>query len=539
MLERNGMWRKGSVMGKEKKTNWDEDAVLLLHRGKRGLAHLVFGRTAVIILLLLAQVLLLFAGFLHFGEYFVYGGMLVSLIAALVVVNRPANPAIKITWILLIMLVPVFAVPFYFYVETELGHRLARRRLEEIGKGTAQYAPPRPGVVERLRERDPGEARLAVYMERTSRQSFYENSGVKYLSIGEDAFEEILRQLEQAERFVFLEFFIVEEGYMWGRILSVLERKVKEGVEVRLLYDGTCAVNKLPYQYPKELERLGIRCKMYAPLRPLVSTHYNNRDHRKILVVDGRVAFTGGVNLADEYINRKVIHGHWKDTAVMISGEAVRGFTLMFLQMWNVSEYGREEDYERYLSASAPVEAQGWVLPYGDSPFDQENVGEMVYMDILNRAVDYVHIMTPYLIIDHEMVTALTFAAKRGVDVKLITPAVPDKKTVFALTRAHYRELIEGGVKIYEYTPGFVHAKMFVSDDTTAVVGSINLDYRSLYLHFECAALLYACPAVADVEEDFQATLEKCRPITLEDCRRDKLGRRLLGWALRPLATLM
>ena len=348
----------------------------------------------------------------------------------------------------------------------------------------------------------------------------------------------MLAQLETARKFIFLEFFIVEEGYMWGRILSVLERKAREGVEVRVLYDGTCAIGKLPYRYPRQLEELGIRCRMYAPLRPLVSTHYNNRDHRKIMVIDGRAAFTGGVNLADEYINRVDLHGHWKDVAVRITGEAVQGFTLMFLQMWNVESW-EQEDYGRYLAASAPVEAAGWVIPYGDSPFDQENVGEMVYMDILNRAESYVHIMTPYLIIDHEMITALTFAAKRGVDVKLIVPARPDKKTVFAVTRSYYRELIEGGVRIFEYTPGFVHAKIFVSDGGTAVVGSINLDYRSLYLHFECAALLCGGAAPAEVEADFQQTLAKCREVTLEDCRRDSLGRRLVGWILRPLATLM
>ena len=526
-------------MAEEKRGHLDKEAVLLLNRGRRGLRHLVFGRTAVIIALLAAQAGLLAAGFLRLGEYLVYGGsLLLSLVMALVVINRPGNPAKKITWIFLIMLVPVFAIPFYIYVDREIGHRLVRRRLEEIGQQTAGCIPPRPEAAARLRAHSPGAARLAAYLERCSGLPVFENSQAAYLPSGEAAFEEMLAQLETARKFIFLEFFIVEEGYMWGRILSVLERKAREGVEVRVLYDGTCAIGKLPYRYPRQLEELGIRCRMYAPLRPLVSTHYNNRDHRKIMVIDGRAAFTGGVNLADEYINRVDLHGHWKDVAVRITGEAVRGFTLMFLQMWNVESW-EQEDYGRYLAASAPVEAAGWVIPYGDSPFDQENVGEMVYMDILNRAESYVHIMTPYLIIDHEMITALTFAAKRGVDVKLIVPARPDKKTVFAVTHSYYRELIEGGVRIFEYTPGFVHAKIFVSDGGTAVVGSINLDYRSLYLHFECAALLCGGAAPAEVEADFQQTLAKCREVTLEDCRRDSLGRRLVGWILRPLATLM
>ena len=524
-------------MAKEKKS-LDEEAVLLLGKGRQGLIRLVFGRTTVVLLLLAVQFVLLFLGFYRLRDYTVYGGsMLLGLIVALIVVNRPGNPAAKITWILLIMLAPVFAIPFYLFVDAELGHRLVRARLAEIGERTGPLLRRPPEARKALEEADPGAAGLAGYLERTAGMPAYQNSGVDYYPLGEDAFAAMLEELEKAERFIFLEYFIIDEGYMWGRILKVLEQKAAQGVEVRVLYDGTCALYKLPYQYPRQLERLGIQCRMYAPLRPLVSTHYNNRDHRKIMVVDGRCAFTGGINLADEYINRIDLHGHWKDVAIRVTGEAVRSFTHMFLQMWNVESRG-QEDFTAYLNASGPVDAQGWVIPYGDSPFNGENIGEMVYMDVLNRAGKYVHITTPYLIIDHEMVTALTFAAKRGVDVKLITPGRPDKKSIFALTRTYYRELIAGGVQIYEYTPGFIHAKTFVSDDATAVTGSINLDYRSLYLHFECAAYLYRAPAVADIEADFQKTLEKCRRITLEDCRKDRLDRRIMGWLLRPLAPL-
>ena len=526
-------------MAKEKKTHLDEEAVLLLMKGKRGFFRLIFGRTTVVVLLLAAQFLLLFLSFFRLNEYFVYGGsMLLSLITALVIVNRPRNPYMKITWILLIMLAPVLGIPLYIFVDRELGHRLARARLEEIGRETQGLLPAQEESMAALEEANPGGVGIASYLQNTGGFPTWQNSGADYYPLGEDAFEAMLAELEKAETFIFLEYFIIDEGYMWGRILKVLEEKARQGVEVRVLYDGTCALYKLPYQYPKNLEELGIRCRMYAPLRPLVSTHYNNRDHRKIMVIDGRCAFTGGINLADEYINRTHPHGHWKDVALRVTGEAVRSFTLMFLQMWNVD--GREmENCAGYLAASAPVEAPGWVAPYGDSPFSGDNIGEMVYMDMLNRAKKYVHIMTPYLIIDHEMVVALTFAAKRGVDVKLIVPGVPDKKTVFALTRSYYKELIEGGVQIYEYTPGFVHAKTFVSDGDTAVTGSINLDYRSLYLHFECAALLRDVPAVADIEADYQQTLTQCRQVTVDDCKKDKLSRRIIGWLLRPLAPLM
>ena len=524
-------------MRKDRGISREEEPVLLLDKGKQGIFHLIFGRTGVVILLLLVQLGLYLAAFMRLQELYYGPAILLSLVVALVEVSRRGNPSVKLSWVLLTMLAPVLTIPLYLLVNADLGHRLAHFRLREIDRETARYAPPRPDLRRELEERDPGAAGLAAYLER---QGFplYQNSDAKYFPLGEDMFEEVLAQLERARSFIFLEYFIIQEGYMWGRILSILERKVKEGVEVRLLYDGTCALTKVPYYYPQELEKIGIQCKMYAPLRPVVSTHYNNRDHRKILVVDGRVAFTGGINLADEYINRRVLHGHWKDTAVMVSGEAVRGFTLMFLQMWNV-DTRQAEDYPRYLDVTRPVAAPGFVLPYGDRPFDGEMVGEMVYMDILNRARRYVHITTPYLIVDNEMVTALTYAAKRGVEVVLIVPAIPDKKYVYALNQVYYRELIEAGVEIREYTPGFIHAKMFVSDDTTAVVGSINLDYRSLYLHFECAALLYGAAAVADVERDFQATRAVSRTITVEDCKRRKLRWRFFGWILRPLAPLM
>ena len=515
------------------------EKILLLDKGKKGLLRLVFSRTAVTIFLLAAQVLLLAVAFLRLGEYYYSAASLVAVVVSLAVINRRGgDPEFKITWILVILAAPVFGIPFYFYIREELGHRLVNHRVREVTEETACLSPPQPELVARLRREDPGMAGLAGYLERAAGQSLCDGSGAKYFPTGEETFEEMIAQLERAEKFIFLEFFIIQEGYMLGRVLKILEEKVKAGVEVRMLYDGTCVVGKVPYHYYQEIEKLGVQCRMFAPLRPLVSTHYNNRDHRKILVVDGRVAFTGGINLADEYINRVRRFGHWKDTAVMVTGKAVRGFTLMFLQLWDVAAGGRS-DYLKYLNASAPVPARGWVMPYGDIPVDQEHVGQMVYMDVLNRAQRYVHIATPYLILDNDMLTALTYAAKRGVDVGIIVPGIPDKKTAFALTHSYYRELIEQGVKIYEYTPGFIHAKIFVSDDATAVVGSINLDYRSLRHHYECAALLYGCPAVADVEQDMAETMSKCRRLTVEDCKRDKLSRRALGWLLRPLGPLM
>lgn len=539
-------------MGQEKekirtRSGQETDERRLLQKGKRGILNVVFGRTMLVVLTLAAQIALLaglFSTLSNWMPYYyvfvlvLYGGLILHL------VNKPSEPTTKITWILLVVLAPALGVALYVFVESDIGHRVLNRRLSALMKETSAFLPeemPMPEGAAEAAEELPGLARYA--WERGGRYPVYGNTKVDYLSSGEASMDAMLEDLRAARDFIFLEFFIIEEGVMWGRVLKILEEKQKQGVEVRVMYDGTCAIFRLPYRYPEMLKKLGIPCKMFAPIRPMISTHYNNRDHRKILVIDGRVAYTGGVNLADEYINIGSRFGHWKDVSIRLTGEAVRSFTLMFLQMWNVNETG--DDFARYLDvpgiAPAPdrVPAPGWVLPYGDSPLDAEKMGEMVYMDILNRAQRYVHIMTPYLILDNEMLTALTFAAKRGVDVSIILPHIPDKKYAFALAKTHYRELIETGVRIFEYTPGFVHAKTFSSDDCKAVVGTINLDYRSLYLHFECAAYLRNIPAVADVERDFQETLGKCQEITAEDLKNIPLSYRVAGWLLKVFAPVM
>ena len=369
----------------------------------------------------------------------------------------------------------------------------------------------------------------------------YENTSVKYFPLGDDKFEEMKIQLEKAEKFIFMEYFIVEEGKMWNAILEILERKAKQGVDVRFMYDGMCCLVLVPYSYPKKLQEKGIKCKMFQPIRPALSTEQNNRDHRKILVIDGHTAFTGGVNLADEYINQKEVYGHWKDTAVMIKGDAVKSFTIMFLQMWNITE---KEDcnYNLFLNRTAKPEKQGnygFVMPYGDSPLDNEYVGENVYLDILNTAEDYVHIMTPYLIIDNEIITALKYSAKRGIETTIIMPHIPDKMYAYLLARTFYQELIEAGVNIYEYTPGFVHAKCFISDDKKATVGTVNLDYRSFFLHFECGVFMYGNDEIANIEKDYQETLKKCQKITIEDCKHYPIVKKVAGRVLRLIAPLM
>ncbi|MCI9179922.1 MAG: cardiolipin synthase [Lachnospiraceae bacterium] len=510
------------------------------------LFRIVFGRTAFVVLFLLLQIGFLFSCFRWLSNYlvYIYGGMLaLTALVVIYILNEKSNPSFKLAWVIPVLVIPVFGTFLYLFVQFQIGTKWINRRLKDAGDETSPYLEQNPITEKRLKKVSRDRANLAVYLKNCGGFPVCQNTSVRYFPLGDAMFPEFKRQLKSARKFIFMEYFIIERGKMWGEILEILEEKAAQGVEVRVMYDGMCCMMLLPYHYPQVLEKKGIRCKMFSPIKPTLSTHQNNRDHRKICVIDGHTAFTGGINLADEYINAVERFGHWKDTAVMLQGEGVQSFTMMFLQMWNITER-QKENYGKYIYPGEELlnDAKpelGFVIPYGDSPLDGENVGERVYMDIINQARDYVHMMTPYLILDNEMVTALTFAAKRGVDTVLMMPHIPDKKYAYLLARSYYPELIEAGVKIYEYTPGFVHAKVFVSDDETAVVGTINLDFRSLYLHFECGVWIHKNPVVDAIEEDFLETLKKCRQVTLEDCRRYPFLPKFAGRMLRLIAPLM
>lgn len=523
-------------------TDYKNRGLRLLKKGQKGMVHAIFSRFGLMLAMLIVQVLFLFSIFQWFEEFiphYLGGTAVFTLVMVIYLLNSGMNPTAKITWLIVVMLLPVFGVLLFLYTRSDLGHRALKKRVNHIISDTKERIPQEEAVLQRLREENKGAASLAHYIARSGCHPVYDRTAATYFPLGEDKFEEMLKQLEAAEHFIFMEYFIVDEGIMWGRVLEILAAKAAAGVDVRFMYDGSCEFALLPHDYPRRLRKLGIKCKVFAPVSPFVSTHYNYRDHRKILVIDGHTAFNGGVNLADEYINQKAKFGHWKDTAVMLKGEAVKSFTLMFLQMWEIDE--PEEESARFLSfPAAPEEAAGgYVIPYGDCPLDNEKLGERVYMDILNRSQEYVHIMTPYLILDGEMETALKFAAERGVEVAVLLPGIPDKAIPYALAKTHYKSLLESGVKIYEYTPGFIHAKVFVSDDREAVVGTINLDYRSLYHHFECATYLYGADCISGIEADFQATAAKCRQVTLETCRREKLRVKLTGCLMKAVAPLL
>ena len=503
----------------------------------------LFRRRALVIALLLIQIA--FVGMLIFtgSQAFQWiNGVLriVSFLAALYIVSKKDKGAYKTAWIFLILTFPLFGGLMYLLVHSQATTRWVAKEIRcSEEKAAPLYRLPGNGYAQAeaaIGDRFP----QVRYLQNFMGFPIYTHTATTYYSPGEEMFATLLPELEKAEHYIFLEFFIIHEGVMWDSILEILKRKAKQGVTVRLIYDDMGCFLLLPTDYPKQLEQMGISCVKFNPFRPFLSAIQNNRDHRKIISIDGKVAFTGGINLADEYINAIERFGHWKDSAIKVEGEAAWSFTLMFLQMWDACRR-EDEDFSRYYpwqTNPCPVIGDGFVQPYMDSPMDTENVGEHVYLQILNQAKDYVYINTPYLIVDDSMVSALTLAAKRGVDVRIITPHKWDKWAIHMTTRSYYRELVKAGVKIYEYTNGFNHSKTFVSDDCTATVGTTNLDFRSLYLHFECGALLFNCEAVSQVKEDFLNTLTICQPITEEDCRHNVFVR-LFQDILRLFAPLM
>lgn len=509
------------------------------------LLKIVFSNMMIIVVFIALQIAYFAYMISHASQLMLYVTQVftfVSVLLIIVIINERSNSVFKLAWTLLVVVSPVFGSIAYLSMRLTPKKKMMNRRLKSIIKLTKPMLQAPEEVMVKLKKQSPPTANLAKYVERYGGYPIYKGSDVKYFPLGEDKFREMMIWLRKAKHFIFLEYFIIDKGYMWDEVLGVLKEKAKEGVEVRVMYDGMNTLTRLPFNYVKELKKYGIQAKVFSPIHPFVSTYMNYRDHRKILVVDGEVGFTGGINIADEYINKKERFGHWKDVSVMVYGEAVKNFTLLFLQMWHITDY-TYDDYEKYIHYNADtlpkVEGNGYILPYGDSPLDLENVGELIYLHVIQQATRYVHIMTPYLVLDNEMITALTFAAKRGVEVIIIMPHIPDKKITFAVGKTYYEEFLESGVKIYEYLPGFVHAKVFLADDLWGVVGTINLDFRSLYLNYECGCYIYRNTVLAEIEEDFQNTLAKSKNITMEEHKKTPLFWRLVGAVMKMFAPLM
>ena len=502
------------------------------------------GRVVLVALAVLTQVFWIIFAVVVIGKRFpLINTMieLISVVAILWIVSKDINPAYKLAWTILILAVPVVGAVIYFmFGKSRMGKEL-QAKLDQSFHEAAGYLEEEESARIGLAGESRAADRQSCYIRDNAGFPVYQNTKTRYFRVGEELYRVLIEKLKNAEHYIFMEYFIIDDGEMWQGILDILENKAGMGLDVRIIFDDFGCASTMPQGFEMQLQRRGIRCEVFNPLIPIASVLLNNRDHRKITVIDGYIGFTGGINLADEYINRKERFGYWKDTGVMLEGEAVWSLTVMFLQMWSVLarekiDYGKYRPHEWH---EEEFEDDGYVQPYGDTPLDHETVGESVYLNIINRAKEYVYIFTPYLIIDNEMMTALCLAAKSGVDVRIVTPGIPDKKLVFLLTRSYYDKLIASGVRIFEYRPGFLHAKSFVCDDRIATVGTINLDYRSLYLHFECGVWMYNSESVMQIKEDALDIFSECCEITEEDCRNKKAWTRLWQSILRLFAPLL
>lgn len=477
------------------------------------------GRLVFVILSLLVQVGWIAVLFVKLNEYSVFLNLLFTVFAfvlMLYIYGKPSTSAFKMPWIVLILVLPILGVLLYLL----FGHREAtrgmRRRFEKISPGMLEQLEDDGADFQALCQEDLGIANVFRYVRDYGKYPVYRNVDVRFYGEASDGFEAQLEELAKAEHFIFMEYHAIQEQQAFARLKDVLAERASKGVEVRVLYDDVGSVGFIDPGFVKRMEAVGVKCRIFNPVVPILNIFMNNRDHRKITVIDGKVGFTGGYNLADEYFNITHPYGYWKDTGIRLEGRAVKSLTELFLEMWNVME-NSDEDVSRYFpDADLDRQVPGYVQPYGDSPLDGEPLGESVYMNLISAARETLYVATPYLIISDEMTRTLCLAAQRGVDVRLITPGIPDKKLVYKITRSYYSALVRRGVRVFEYTPGFLHEKQVICDGRAAVVGTINFDYRSLYHHFENGVLLYDCPAVADVAEDFQRTFAVSREVTEE-----------------------
>ena len=491
-----------------------------MRRKLKKLISMLTSRVVIIGFLIVLQLVWFVILFLRLTQYATWINITfvgLSLAIELYIINKSGNPSYKILWMLFIGTFPLLGGMMYLLFGDKRPSRRIRRQLHH-GR---RVIGSRPSVGCSAAAFPVRMAETSFYLE-SSGFPMYQNTKVEYFSLADEAFPRLLEDLRKARHYIFMEYFIVTEGVMWDSIKAILKEKAAAGVEVRFAYDDLGSVGCLPKNFRKELAAAGIHVLTFNPFRPALSAVMNNRNHRKITVIDGYIAYTGGFNLADEYINQKQRFGHWKDTGLRLYGEGVYSLTLMCLELWNAF-YNTNDNCKKYLPHRyhpEPFPTDGYVQPYCNSPFENETLAQDIYLDLLYQAKEYVYIFTPYLAVDDEMQHALCMAAQRGVDVRLVTPGIPDKRVVYSLTRSYYEPLIRAGVRIYEYTPGFIHAKSYLVDDRIGIVGTINMDYRSLYLHMECAAMLVECSALQKMKLDCVVTIEKSRRVTLQDCKR-------------------
>lgn len=447
---------------------------------------------------------------------------LVSVLLFFAIVNRDQPAVYKLPWLIFFLLFPVVGLLAYLtFGNLTVKKKYLRRHApglspteEEVLEGKAALAA--------LGQECPHGAGQATYLSGMTGFPLSRRTKTKFLPTGEAFWDALLADLRQAQRYILLEYFIIAEGSMWEEILSLLREKRAAGVRVCLLYDDVGSMPRLPRKYAKRLRKEGIEAYAFNPFRPIVSVSHNVRDHRKIAVVDGLVGYVGGANLADEYINRVRPLGRWRDTALRLEGEAVCHLVSIFLQTYNMMRKDPLSPEELAPLSAEWEEGVGFVLPYdaGPKPIYPEHIGENAFLNVISQATERLYITTPYLIVDSNLRDALRNAAMRGVDVRIILPQNPDKRLIHVLTRSNYKLLLPAGVKLYEYKDGFIHSKTFLCDGRIGIVGTVNLDYRSLVHHLECAVWMYRTEAIGQMEEDFLSLLtEECRPITEREAR--------------------
>lgn len=494
------------------------------------LTHRIF-IVGVLLLIQLLILVLIVSKFEEYGWYFYIFFYIIGILAFLKIINGNANPSYKIAWIVPVLTIPIFGTLIYVIFGNKINKK---EKLLENKTKLKQTLVQNDDVLKQIT--DVNFYNQSNYIYNNSGYPIYNNTYTEYLEIGEVYYKRLIEELKKAKKFIFMQYFIIDNGKFWGDILDVLKQKASEGLDVRVIYDDMGCIVTLPNRYYEELKKYGIKACSFNKFVPILTAKLNNRDHRKITIIDGDVGITGGINLADEYINEKLRFGHWKDNGILLKGDAVYSLTNIFLNLWDYINK-IEEDFNKF-KPNIKIKSSGYVQPYDDSPFDSELVSENICLNMINKAKKYVYITTPYLIIDNELETSLCLATKSGVDVRIITPGIPDKKFVNEVTKAYYNNLINSGVKIYEYTKGFIHAKTFLVDDEISTVGTVNLDYRSLHLHFECGVLLYKTESIKEIKKDISKILEISKQITIDDTK-VSLFRSLKRAVLKLFAPLM
>lgn len=502
--------------------------------------NFITSRVFITSIFIILQLFFLLIAIIFLSSYFIYlyiTFIVLSIVMAFYIVARNTNPVYKIAWIFPILIFPVVGGIFYLLFDRRNVSPKMKKELYKTSLSIPYILSQKELISKNIKNLSPDAFKQSTYIKNVSNFPIYQNTSSKILPSGMDKLEELVFQLNNAKEYIFLEYFIIEPGEMWDTVLDILVKKVKQGLDVRLIYDDMGTISILPKNYDKFIKSLGIKVIIFNMFKPSLDVFMNYRDHRKIVIIDGHTAFTGGINLADEYINKKIIHGHWKDLSIMIKGEAVFSFTIMFLQIWDYHT-NKLSDYLDY-KPNIVVPSDGFVQPFADSPIDEHLIAEMAYINMINMAKNYIYITTPYLILDNEMITALCLASNSGIDVKIITPFYPDKWYVHEVTRSNYAILISAGVKIYEYTPGFIHSKTIIVDDTISIVSTSNFDFRSFYLHFECGVFLFKTSCIRDILKYFFDTLKNCQIVTLESVENINIFRKFIRNILKFFSPIM